>query len=82
MGVFSSTVHIHLTVNPAIITEDLVGYPTDKVTKKAQHRVIIAEKLYQEQELKVKEICEQLLMSRGTFYNYLRHRGVKIGGKQ
>jgi hypothetical protein len=26
----------------------------------------------------VKEICEQLSISRGTLYNYLRFRGVAI----
>jgi DNA invertase Pin-like site-specific DNA recombinase len=49
------------------------------LSKKAQHAAIIAEKLYQERELTVKEICEQLSISRGTFYNYLRYRGVNIG---
>jgi len=49
------------------------------LSKKAQHTAIIAEKLYQERELTVKEICEQLSISKGTLYNYLRHRGVEIG---
>ena len=49
------------------------------LSKKAQHTAIIAEKLYQKRELAVKEICEQLSISRGTFYNYLRYRGVNIG---
>ena len=49
------------------------------LSKKAQHTAIIAEKLYQERELTVKEICEQLSISRGTFYNYLRYREVNIG---
>lgn len=49
------------------------------LSKKAQHTAIIAEKLYQERELTVKEICEQLSISKGTFYNYLRYRGVSIG---
>lgn len=49
------------------------------LSKKAQHTAIIAEKLYQERELTVKEICEQLSISRGTLYNYLRYRGVNIG---
>jgi DNA invertase Pin-like site-specific DNA recombinase len=49
------------------------------LSKKAQHTAIIAEKLYQERELTVKEICEQLSISKMTLYNYLRHRGVEIG---
>jgi DNA invertase Pin-like site-specific DNA recombinase len=49
------------------------------LSKKAQHTAIIAEKLYQEKELTVKEICEQLSISKGTFYNYLRNRGVSTG---
>ena len=49
------------------------------LSKKAQHTAIIAEKLYQEGKLTVREICEQLSISRGTFYNYLRHRGVEVG---
>ncbi len=51
------------------------------LSKKAQHTAIIAEKLYQEQELTVKEICDQLSISRGTHYNYLRYKGVKIGSR-
>lgn len=49
------------------------------LSKKAQHTAIIAEQLYQEGKLTVKEICEQLSISKGTFYNYLHHRGVEIG---
>lgn len=45
------------------------------LSKKAQHTAIIAEKLYQEGKLSIKEVCHQLSISRGTFYNYLRHRG-------
>jgi DNA invertase Pin-like site-specific DNA recombinase len=49
------------------------------LSKKAQHTAIIAERLYQEGELTVKEICDQLSISKMTFYNYLRYRGVKVG---
>lgn len=55
-----------------------VGGRPKGLSKKAQHTAIIAEKLYQERELTVKEICEQLSISRGTLYNYLRYRGVVI----
>ena len=56
-----------------------IGGRPKGLSKKAQHTAIIAEKLYQERELTVKEICEQLSISRGTLYNYLRYRGVNIG---
>jgi DNA invertase Pin-like site-specific DNA recombinase len=56
-----------------------IGGRPKGLSKKAQHTAIIAEKLYQERELTVKEICEQLSISKGTLYNYLRHRGVNIG---
>ena len=46
---------------------------------KARQTAIIAEKLYQEGQLSITSICEQLSISRGTFYNYLRFRGVKTG---
>ena len=49
------------------------------LSKKAQHTAIIAEKLYEEGELTMKEICEQLSISKMTLYNYLRHRDVAIG---
>ena len=49
------------------------------LSKKAQHTAIIAERLYEESELTVKDICEQLSISKMTLYNYLRHRGVEIG---
>jgi DNA invertase Pin-like site-specific DNA recombinase len=55
-----------------------VGGRPKGLSKRAQHTAIIAEKLYQERELTVKEICEQLSISRGTLYNYLRFRGVVI----
>ncbi len=55
-----------------------VGGRPRGLSRKAQHTAIIAEKLYQERELTVKEICEQLSISRGTLYNYLRFRGVTI----
>ena len=45
---------------------------------KVQHTAIIAERLYQEGELTVKEIYEQLSISKMTLHNYLRHRGVEI----
>jgi len=49
------------------------------LSKEAQHTAMIAETLYQDGDLTVKQICRQLSISRGTFYNYLRHRGVDVG---
>jgi DNA invertase Pin-like site-specific DNA recombinase len=52
------------------------------LSKKAQHTAIIAERLYEEGDLTVKEICEQLSISKMTLYNYLRYRGVEIGASR
>ncbi|MAU13877.1 MAG: resolvase [Anaerolineaceae bacterium] len=49
------------------------------LSKKAQHTAMLAERLYLERELSVSEICDQLSISKGTLYNYLRHQGVTIG---
>jgi len=49
------------------------------LSKKAKHTAIIAERLYLEGELSIREICDQLSISKMTLYNYLRHRGVEIG---
>lgn len=53
------------------------GRPTG-LSKKAQHTAMLAERLYLEQELSISEICDQLSISKGTLYNYLRHQGVAI----
>jgi DNA invertase Pin-like site-specific DNA recombinase len=45
----------------------------------AQRTAIRAEGLYVAGELSVRQICQELSISRGTFYNYLRARGVKVG---
>ena len=52
---------------------------TKRLTKKAQHTAIIAEKLYLKGELTAREICEQLSISKGTLYNFLRHQGMEGG---
>ena len=49
------------------------------LNQKAQHTAIIAENLYLEGKLSVKEICEQLSISKTTLCSYLRHQGVEIG---
>jgi DNA invertase Pin-like site-specific DNA recombinase len=48
------------------------------LSKEEQHTAIIAERLCYDGELTVKQICRQLSISRGTFYNYLRYRGVDM----
>lgn len=45
----------------------------------AQRAAILAEGFYLAGELSVRQICQELSISRGTFYNYLRARGVKAG---
>jgi DNA invertase Pin-like site-specific DNA recombinase len=52
------------------------------LSQKAQHTSIIAERLYRDGQLSIRDICEQLSISKGTLYNYLRHQGVAIGGRQ
>ena len=56
-----------------------IGGRPKGLSSKAKHTAIIAAKLYEERELSVKEILDQLSISKMTFYNYLRHRGVKVG---
>ena len=58
-----------------------VGGRPKGLSKKAQHKAILAERLYLEGELSISEICEQLSISKGTLYNYLHHQGVKVGRK-
>ena len=48
------------------------------LSPKAQQTAIVAETLHKEGKLSVTQICNQLSISRGTFYNYLRHRGVHL----
>jgi DNA invertase Pin-like site-specific DNA recombinase len=52
------------------------------LSKEAQRTAMIAERLYQDGGLTVKQICKQLSISRGTFYNYLRHQGVDVGASR
>ena len=48
----------------------------------AQRTACAAETLYREQRLSVREIAEELGISKSTLYEYLRHRGVPIGARQ
>jgi len=49
------------------------------LSKEAQKTAMACETLYKEKNHTVKEMCEQLGISKRTFYSYLRFRGVKIG---
>lgn len=49
------------------------------LSKEAQSKACAAETLYKERKLTVKQICEQLGISKATLYSYLRFRGVQIG---
>lgn len=55
-----------------------LGRPTG-LSKEAEHTARIAESLYKEKTLSVKDIAAQLHISKRTLYNYLRARGVAIG---
>lgn len=48
------------------------------LTREAEATAAAAETLYKEGTLSVSKIAQQLSISRGTLYNYLRHRGVEI----
>ncbi len=48
------------------------------LSEEAQKTAMVAETLYKEKQLSVKEICQKLSIAKGTFYKYLRDRGVKI----
>ncbi len=52
------------------------GRPKE-LSKAAEHKAIIAEQLYKDGELSISEICRQLSISKSTYYNYLKHRGVE-----
>mgnify|MGYP002725671891 CR=1 FL=1 len=48
----------------------------------AERTAWAAETLYREERLSVREIAEELGIAKSTLYEYLRHRGVPIGGRQ
>ena len=58
-----------------------VGGRPKGLSRKAQHTAMIAERLYREQKLTIREICEQLSIAKGTLYNYLRHQGITFDDK-
>lgn len=51
------------------------------LSKKAEATAMAAETLYREGQLTVKAICDQLGVSKPTFYAYLKHRGVETGSR-
>ncbi|MEZ5045349.1 MAG: recombinase family protein [Saprospiraceae bacterium] len=56
-----------------------VGGRPKGLSQKAEHIAIIAQRLYEEGQKTITEICEELSISRATLYNYLRHRGIDVG---
>jgi DNA invertase Pin-like site-specific DNA recombinase len=51
------------------------------MSKSAMEKAQIAEALYKNGSIPVKQIAEQLGISKTTLYLYLRHRNVSIGAK-
>ncbi len=49
------------------------------LSKQAQNKARLAESLYKEKELSIKEICNYLSISKPTLYRYLKHRNITIG---
>ena len=50
------------------------------LSKEAEKKAIVVEKLYLENKMSVNDIMEVVdIKSKPTFYSYLRHRGVNIG---
>ena len=46
------------------------------ISKRKQQKAILCEEYFKESKLTVSEICEQLDISRATYYKYLRYRGL------
>jgi len=51
------------------------------LSKEAERTAMLAQTLYNERKLGVDAIAKELSISKMTLYKYLRHRGVKIHGK-
>ena len=51
------------------------------LSKEAERTAMLAQTLYNERKLGVDAIAKELLISKMTLYKYLRHRGVKINGR-
>ncbi len=53
----------------------ILGAPKG-ISKKNQQKAVLCEEYFNEGKLTVKQICEQLEISRATYYKYLRYRGL------
>lgn len=51
------------------------------LSKEAERTAMLAQTLYNERKLGVDAIAKELMISKMTLYKYLRHREVKIHGK-
>jgi DNA invertase Pin-like site-specific DNA recombinase len=49
------------------------------LSQEAENKAIAAESLYIERKLSTRQIAKRLGISTSTLYDYLRHRGIKIG---
>lgn len=56
-----------------------VGGRPPGLSQKGERNAIAAEALYRDGSLSVKEICDQLDITKPTLYKYLRYRNVSIG---
>ncbi len=59
-----------------------IGGRPPGLSKEANAKAMAAETLYKEGRLSIRSICQQLDISKPTFYNYLKHRGVETGLRQ
>jgi len=53
----------------------ILGAPTG-ISKKNQQKAVLCEEYFKEGKLSVSDICERLVISRATYYKYLRFRGL------
>lgn len=51
------------------------------ITTKAQQKAQKAVELYKDASKTVNEICDELEITRATFYRYLRHMGIVVAGR-
>ncbi len=49
------------------------------LSKEARDKAMLAETLYKQEEMSIKEICNHLNISRTTLYKYLKFRNVQVG---
>lgn len=48
------------------------------LSPESEDKARMAETLYKSREYSIAEILKQLKISKGAFYNYLKHRGVTL----